>query len=109
MQKDYLMGWVHKEICEALDQFYQDCLDGKNPRLMINLAPRHGKSQIVSRMFPAYLFGRNPVDAPRDFVCHCLCVRFVKSLETYKPEVFGAFYQSVALAEEERALEPQVV
>lgn len=60
MQKDYMMGWVHKEICEALDQFYQDCLDGKNPRLMINLAPRHGKSQIVSRMFPAYLFGRNP-------------------------------------------------
>ena len=60
MQKDYLMGWVHKEICDALDQFYQDCLDGKNPRLMINLAPRHGKSQIVSRMFPAYLFGRNP-------------------------------------------------
>lgn len=60
MDPTYLMGWVHKEICETLDQFYEDIKNKKSPRLIICMPPRSGKSQLVSRMFPAYLFGRNP-------------------------------------------------
>lgn len=56
----YRMGWVHEEICQKLDKFYEDVENKKSPRLMLMMPPRHGKSEIVSRRFPAYIFGRNP-------------------------------------------------
>ena len=56
----YEMGWVHKELCEVLEQFEQDILDKKSPRLLISMPPRHGKSMIVSERFPAWFLGRNP-------------------------------------------------
>lgn len=57
---DYMMGWVHEEICATLDQFYEDVKAKKSPRIIICLPPRSGKSEIISRNFPAYLFGRDP-------------------------------------------------
>ncbi len=51
---------MHEEICGELDQFYADVQEGKSPRLMLFMPPRHGKSELVSRRFPAYAFGRNP-------------------------------------------------
>lgn len=57
---NYLLGWVHAEICKTLDQFLQDVIDKKNPRLIICMPPRSGKSQLVSRSFPAYALGRYP-------------------------------------------------
>ncbi len=57
---DYKAGWFHHAVCEKLGQFLQDVLDEKSPRLMLQAPPRHGKSEIVSRRFPAYAFGRNP-------------------------------------------------
>ena len=39
----YLMGWVHEEICAALDAFLLDVGEGRSPRLMITMPPRHGK------------------------------------------------------------------
>ena len=56
----YLMGWFHKEVCEALDQFLADVLAKKSPRLILTAPPRHGKSELVSRRFPAFAFGRCP-------------------------------------------------
>ena len=60
MSEDYLIGWVHREICETLMRFYIDVIEKRSPRLIITMPPRHGKSQIVSRFFPAWLFGVNP-------------------------------------------------
>ena len=57
---DYQMGWVHKEICDTLDQFLRDVEAQKSPRLIICQPPRSGKSEIVSRRFPAYALGKNP-------------------------------------------------
>lgn len=57
---DYLMGWVHKEICDMLDEFLEAVKEKKSPRLIITLPPRSGKSELVSRRFPAYAFGRFP-------------------------------------------------
>lgn len=59
-KRDYLLGWVHKEICDKLDKFLEDVQNKKSPRLIICMPPRSGKSEIVSRRFPAYAFGRNP-------------------------------------------------
>jgi len=57
---DYLPGWVHKDICQRLEQFEQDIRDKKSPRLMLQMPPRHGKSQLASVNFPAWYLGRNP-------------------------------------------------
>jgi len=57
---DYLPGWVHKDICQRLEQFERDILDKKSPRLMLQMPPRHGKSQLASVNFPAWYLGRNP-------------------------------------------------
>ena len=59
-QGQYLMGWVHKLICAELDQFYDDVVNKKSPRLIITMPPRSGKSELFSRMFPAFALGKNP-------------------------------------------------
>ena len=58
--KDYKIGWVHQEICQTLDLFLKDLIEGKRPRLIITMPPRSGKSEIVSRRFPAYFLGKYP-------------------------------------------------
>ena len=52
----YVVNWHHKLICSKLD----DVLSGKIKRLMIFTPPRHGKTELIGRRFPAYAFGRNP-------------------------------------------------
>ena len=56
----YRMGWVHEEICLELDKFFTAVQRGESPRLMLTMPPRHGKSELASRRFPAYAFGRDP-------------------------------------------------
>lgn len=56
----YRMGWVHKKICAELDAFLAAVVARKSPRLMLALPPRHGKSELASRRFPAYVLGRYP-------------------------------------------------
>lgn len=56
----YIMGWVNEQICAELDAFLEAVRLGKSPRLMLCLPPRHGKSELASRRFPAYAFGRYP-------------------------------------------------
>ena len=56
----YQMGWVHERICAELERFLADVVAKKSPRLMLALPPRHGKSEIASRRFPAYVLGRYP-------------------------------------------------
>lgn len=46
----------HRQICDALERVERgECL-----RLMIFMPPRHGKSQLASRLFPSWYLGRNP-------------------------------------------------
>lgn len=56
----YKAGWVHRDICNRLEQFSRDVAAEKSPRLMILMPPRHGKSQIASKLFPAWHFGHYP-------------------------------------------------
>jgi len=46
----------HRVICAALEELEA----GRYKRLIINLPPRHGKTQLASKMFPAWFMGRNP-------------------------------------------------
>jgi len=56
----YQAGWVHKLICEELENFFDDCKAGKSPRLMLFMPPRGGKSLIASHYFPAWALGHRP-------------------------------------------------
>lgn len=53
---EMLVGEHHKIIAEAFDRV----IAGKCKRLMIAMPPRHGKSQMGSYLFPAYLMGKLP-------------------------------------------------
>jgi len=57
---DYTAGWVHKDICNRLEQFSKDVAEKKSPRLMLFMPPRHGKSTLASVAFPAWHLGRHP-------------------------------------------------
>lgn len=52
----YQAKWFHKLIADKCD----DLIEGKIKKLMVFVPPQHGKSEIISRVFPAYAFGRNP-------------------------------------------------
>jgi predicted phage terminase large subunit-like protein len=54
----YKAGWVHADICARLERFFADVESEKSPRLMLCLPPRHGKSEIGSRGFPAWALGK---------------------------------------------------
>lgn len=58
--KSYEAGWVHRDICERLERFVKDVEDGKSPRLMLFMPPRHGKSEISSKNLPAWVLGKHP-------------------------------------------------
>jgi predicted phage terminase large subunit-like protein len=56
----YQTGWFSRHLAARLDQFLDDCVAGLSPRLMIFAPPRSGKSELVSRRFPAYALGKYP-------------------------------------------------
>ena len=57
---EYEAGWLHKDIARRLEQFSQDVIDRKGPRLILQVPPRHGKSTLASIAFPAWHLGNNP-------------------------------------------------
>ena len=56
MQSDYKVGKHHRILADML----MDIERGEKDRICVNIPPRHGKSQLVSIMFPAWYLGRNP-------------------------------------------------
>lgn len=57
---NYKAGWVHHDICSRLERFSREVTAGMSPRLMLLVPPRHGKSEIASKKFPAWHLGHNP-------------------------------------------------
>ena len=52
----FIEGRHHKIYAEKL----QAVADGKLKRLIINMPPRHTKSEFASYLLPAWLIGKNP-------------------------------------------------
>src|SRR5215469_14623851 len=57
---DYQLSWFHEELAAALDGFLDDVLARRSPRLIFNVPPQEGKSEQMSRRFPAYALGLDP-------------------------------------------------
>lgn len=55
-KKDYEAARHHRYIAGFLERVEK----GEIKRLIINMPPRHGKSEMVTRRFPAWYLGRNP-------------------------------------------------
>ena len=53
---NYRASWHHEHLAAMLDRV----ATGQCRRLMVFMPPQHGKSELVSRRFPAYMLGRNP-------------------------------------------------
>ena len=56
MWPEFVEGPHHIKIAEKLQKF----LTGKNQRLIVNMPPRHTKSEFASFLFPAWMIGQNP-------------------------------------------------
>jgi predicted phage terminase large subunit-like protein len=53
---DYRVNWHHARLAEKLERVARR----RCRRLMVFMPPQHGKSELVSRRFPAYILGLNP-------------------------------------------------
>lgn len=84
-------GKIHREICAQLDRVERGEID----RLMLLCPPQHGKSQITSRRYPAYILGRNPT---RDIIA--------ASATADLAEGFGRDVRNVINSQEYRNLFP---
>ena len=53
---DFIEGSHHKEVAKK----FNEIAEGKTKRVIINMAPRHTKSEFASYLLPAWMVGRNP-------------------------------------------------
>ena len=53
---DFIEGRHHKQVADK----FNDIANGKTKRVIINMAPRHTKSEFASYLLPAWMVGRNP-------------------------------------------------
>lgn len=67
----YSAGWVHDDICRRLERFSREITEGKSPRLMLLMPPRHGKQLAHDTPVPTPMGMRRHGDLrPGDFVYH---------------------------------------
>lgn len=57
IKKDYYPSWHHVVVAKELQKFL---LDPKLKKMAVFMPPQHGKSELTSRLFPAYALGVNP-------------------------------------------------
>jgi predicted phage terminase large subunit-like protein len=88
----YIEGRHHKVIADTLDK----AAEGKLKRIIFAMPPRHSKSLMVSKLFPAYFIGRN---ASRKIIQACN----VKGLA----DQFGAAVRSVLMSPEYQEIFPE--
>ena len=53
------IGWWQEEVCNQLQQFYDDLIANKRPQLVIQAPPQHGKSDLIVS-FISWLAGKSP-------------------------------------------------
>ena len=52
----YKVGEHHRKLA----QIFEDIANGKKKRVIVNIAPRHGKSELISYLAPAWFLGKYP-------------------------------------------------
>tara|TARA_R100001594_G_scaffold18418_5_gene36559 strand:- start:2103 stop:3650 length:1548 start_codon:yes stop_codon:yes gene_type:complete len=101
MQPDYIVGKHHKILADLLMSIER----GDKDRICVNIPPRHGKSQLVSIMFPAWFLGRNPGKKVM-MVSHTtdLAVDFGRKVRNMiASEEYKEIFPTVALAQDSKS------
>lgn len=52
--------WFHKKIALKLEEVYKRVQKGESPCVMIFMPPRHGKSDLATQKYPAWILGKSP-------------------------------------------------
>lgn len=58
--KNYQDTWFHERLADELQQALYDVKAGKSVRIILECPPRHGKSEIATKKFPAWALGHHP-------------------------------------------------
>ena len=53
---EFIAGYHHKIVAKK----FEDVSRGKIKRIIVNMPPRHTKSEFASHLFPAWMLGKNP-------------------------------------------------
>ena len=53
---DYKVGEHHARLAKL----FEEIADGVRKRVIVNIAPRHGKSELISYLAPAWFLGKHP-------------------------------------------------
>jgi predicted phage terminase large subunit-like protein len=53
---DYKVGAHHARLAKL----FEEIAEGKRKRVIVNIAPRHGKSELISYLAPAWFLGKHP-------------------------------------------------
>lgn len=98
---DFRVGEHHKQIADALESVERGEID----RLMIFAPPRHTKSELASRRFPAWYLGRHP---DRQLICATYSGDFALDFGRevrgiVQDEAYARLFPQVSLAEDSRA------
>jgi hypothetical protein len=57
---NYEAQWFHEKIADVLEDAYKALETGQKKRIILSVPPRHGKSQLASIYFPAWVLGKRP-------------------------------------------------
>jgi predicted phage terminase large subunit-like protein len=52
----YIVGPHHRRLAKI----FEEIADGKKKRVIVNIAPRHGKSELISYLAPSWFLGKYP-------------------------------------------------
>jgi predicted phage terminase large subunit-like protein len=52
----YIIGEHHRKLAKI----FEEIANGKKKRVIVNIAPRHGKSELISYLAPAWFLGKYP-------------------------------------------------
>jgi len=56
----YQANWHHEIIAEKLEEALEKVLKGEKSRIILEMPPRHGKSELATVKFPAWVLGKYP-------------------------------------------------
>ena len=98
---DFVSGYHHKKIAKK----FEDIRDGKIKRLIVNMPPRHTKSEFASFLFPSWLVGNKPTLKIIQTTHNTeLAVRFGRKMKNLiDSQVYQQVFNEVAISADSKA------
>ena len=97
----FIEGDHHRKIAQK----FEDIASGKIKRLIVNMPPRHTKSEFASYLFPAWMVGKNPkLKVIQTTHSGVLAVRFGRKMKNLvDQESFRQVFEDCRIAADSKA------